>query len=126
MITAIIASAVIGLLVGILIHSVAGCDPYPFSLEDFERERRIRAENDVYKFYRDLENMRIDNLRLKSYPMYSWRNNISLEIGKLPRPESSKEAEEKYGKHWETTNAVIGKLNEVIEEVNNPTPKKFL
>lgn len=121
----IICSILIGFLIGLIVISCITSDPYPFSLEDFERERRIRAEADACKLYRDLENLRQDNLRLRSFPLYQVREPFRIEIGKLPRAESMKDAEEKYGKYWNVTDGIIGKLNEVIEEVNNPTIKKL-
>ena len=125
MITAIICSLAIGFLVGAILISCVSNSDYPFSLEDFERERRVRAENEATKLYIELENMRRDQIRLASYPMYSWRNNLTFEIQKLPRCESQMEAEEKYGEHYGITDAIIGKLNEVISEVNNPTIKRI-
>ena len=121
--TTIICSVVIGFLLGAIFVSGVYSDPFLFSLENFERERRIRAENEAMQLYRELENMRRDNLRLASFPLYQARNNLSFEIQKLPRAESLKEAQEKYGKNWDVTDGIIGKLNEVIEEVNNPTIK---
>jgi|CXWL01.1.fsa_nt_gi hypothetical protein len=119
MITAIICSVVIGLLIGSIIGgAIMSPSDYPFSLEDFERVRRIRAEHDAMKFYIDLENMRRDNLRLASFPLYKTRNYASFEIQKLPRAESLKDAEEKYGKYWNVTDGIIGKLNETIDSVN--------
>ena len=124
MITAIICSLAIGFLVGAIIVSFASESSYPFSLEDFERERRIRAENDVCELYRQMENMRRDQIRLSSYPLYQVKNPLIFEIEKLPRVESLQEAKEKYGEHYGVTDAIIGKLNEVISEVNKPTIKR--
>lgn len=122
---AIIGSVLIGLLIGGIFGACANSSPYPFSLEDFERERRIRAESETMKFYIQMENMRQDNIRLRSYPVYRMPDSLNLEIGKLPRAQSTKEAEEKYGEHWKVTDAIIGKVNEVISEVNDQTIKKI-
>ncbi len=115
----------IGFLVGAIIISCAVKSDYPFSLEDFERERRMRAEHEATKLYIQIENMQRDMLRLASYPLYSWKNSLSFEIQKLPRVESMTEAKEKYGEHYGVVDAIIGKLNEVISEVNSPTIKKI-
>ena len=125
MITAIICSLVIGFLVGAIIISCATSNDYPFSLEDFERERRIRAENDSMKLYIEMENMRRDQIRLRSYPLYQVREPLTFEIQKLPRAEHQLEAREKYGENYMVVDAIIGKLNEVISEVNSPTIKKI-
>lgn len=125
MITAIICSVLIGLLIGVILVGFITSDPYPFNLEDFERERRLRAESEATRLYFELENMRRDSLRLSSYPLYQMREPFVLEIQKLPRAESLKDAKEKYGEHWDVTDGIIGKLNEVISEVNNPSIKKI-
>lgn len=124
MITAIVCSLVIGFLIGAILVSCATGSDYPY-FEDLERQRRIRAENDSMELYIKMENMRRDQLRLASYPMYSWRNNLTFEIEKLPRAQSLTEAKEKYGEHYGVTDAIIGKLNEVISEVNSPTIKRI-
>jgi len=129
MITAIICSLAIGFLVAVFFFLLN--DPFPspyyFDPVDFERERRIRAENDAMELYRRLENQRIDNIRLRSYPIYQafdygW-TKTPFEIQKIPRAMSQDEAKEKYGEHYQITDGLIGKLNEVITEVNHLSSK---
>lgn len=57
-------------------------------------------------------------------PLYQTRDPLVFEIQKIPRVESIKEAQEKYGEHYQIIDALIGKMNEVIDEVNNPTIKR--
>ena len=125
MVIAIICSIALGFIVGGIVFSIiCSRDPYPFDLSDFERERRIRAENDACKLYREIENMRRDQIYRASYPLYQIKEPLLLEIQKFPRVESMSEAKEKYGEHYGVTDAIIGKLNEVIDEVNHPRIKK--
>jgi len=125
MITAIIASIFIGLLVGLVVGAALNSDPFPMNLEDFEREKRYRAENEANRLYLELEALRRQNLRLSSYPLYQTRDPLLFEIQKIPRVQSPEEAEQKYGAYWKITDGLIGKINEVISEVNSPTIKKF-
>ena len=125
--TAIIVGIVVLVFIaGMFFGHVSSSDP--ISLADFERERRLRAENDSIKLYIEMENMRRDQIRLSSYSQYQafdygWTKEL-FEIQKLPRAVSVDEAKEKYGEHHEVTDNIIGKLNEVIEEVNHPRIKK--
>ncbi len=123
MITAIICSALIGLLIGAVLATLSTdrYDPIGFSLLEVERERRLNAERDTLEMYRRMENMRIDNLRLASFPLYQTRD-WKIEIEKIPRAISQSEAKEKYGEHYLVTDGLIGKLNEVISQVNKLTP----
>jgi len=74
---------------------------------------------------REIESVRREQMRRASYPLYQVRDPLVLEIGKLPRAMSVDEARDKYGEYYGVTDAIIGKLNQVIEEVNHPTIKKF-
>ena len=68
--------------------------------------------------------MRRDNLQLTSYPLFQVKEPLIFEIKKLPRVESITEAKEKYGEHYQVIDAMIGKMNEVISEINNPSIKR--